>query len=219
MKKLVSYATLLTALISTNTLSATEIPSKLYIGAGYGHSSYDPDLSSSWASTKADDSSDYYNLYVGYDLNQYIAIEGGYYNLGEISYSSSSTGRVITQDLTETLNLKSTAEFDGFTIALAGHYPIIENISLFGKLGLMKWEKDTSGTLHIESSYKNANGDVTTEQSYSNYSGSNDDNDLFYGIGASYHFDKVAINAEYSHFEFDSLEVDTFGISISYHFK
>ncbi len=68
-----------------------------------------------------------YKAQLGYQVNKYFAVEGGYVDLGEAKYSVSGPG------LGGDLKLKAS----GANIAALGIYPIDDSFSVFGKLGVI----------------------------------------------------------------------------------
>lgn len=86
-----------------------------------------------------------WKLFGGYLFNQYIALEGGYFNLGEMSFDdTTNTGETF----------KGTASVQGFNADVVGHLPLMERLSLFGRLGVTYAEvnKDYSysgGTFYV----------------------------------------------------------------------
>jgi len=84
-------------------------------------------------------------LFGGYLFNQYFAIEGGYFNLGELTFKDeTNTGEVY----------KGTAKMQGVNADAIAHLPILDRLSIFGRVGVMYAEVDkkysyTGGTLYI----------------------------------------------------------------------
>ena len=62
---------------------------------------------------------------VGYDFNPNLAIEGGYFDSGTMTYSGTATGATISADVKAT----------GLQVALLGIAPINDKFSLFAKVG------------------------------------------------------------------------------------
>lgn len=73
-----------------------------------------------------------HGLTVGYRINPYLAVEGGYVNLGNMGYqSNTNTGAVVG-------NVKS----QGLTAAAVGILPIARDVSVYGKLGVIDARTD-----------------------------------------------------------------------------
>lgn len=75
-----------------------------------------------------DDSTDSgYKLFSGYQFNRYLALEGGYFDLGEFNFTS-------TTQPAGTFNGK--LEAHGFNMDLVGTIPFTEKFSAFGRAGI-----------------------------------------------------------------------------------
>jgi OOP family OmpA-OmpF porin len=66
-----------------------------------------------------------YRLFVGKQLNRYLAIEAGYYDLGEFGFNA------VTSDG----SLNGSAGFRGVNLDLVGQLPLSERFSLLGRVG------------------------------------------------------------------------------------
>lgn len=108
-----------------------------YIGGNLGQTQADIDeqriadslLQNGFSNTLVnDDSTDRgYKLFGGYQFNRYLALEGGYFNLGEFSFTST------TQPLgTFNGNIK----LHGVNVDVVGFVPFTEKFSAFGRLGV-----------------------------------------------------------------------------------
>ena len=73
-----------------------------------------------------DDSSTGYKLYGGYRLNRYIAVEGGYFDLGDFGFKATT---VPAGTLTGNIKLR------GLNLDLVGTLPITDKFSVFGRIG------------------------------------------------------------------------------------
>ena len=72
------------------------------------------------------DDSTSWRIYGGYDFNEYIGIEGGYLDIGEIS------------DTVQAVRIR--AEADGWTVAAVGNLPLSERWSVHAKAGYYFWD-------------------------------------------------------------------------------
>ncbi len=122
-------------------------------------------------SSSMDETDTGWKLFAGYQFNPYFAVEGGYVDLGEFSFSTSVTAApagYTTGSLSGNVKTKN-----GFLVDAVGIWPVTDKVSVFGKLGAysMKTELSASG-------------------SSGSLSESSTDSDLHWGIGAGYDFDK-----------------------------
>lgn len=119
-----------------NSAIAAEDDTGFYIGANIGQSQAKIDdariisrlRASGLATTSiADDNSDIaYKLFGGYKFNQNIALEAGYFNLGQFAYTATT---IPAGTLNGNVNL------DGVNLDVVGILPITEKFSGFGRLG------------------------------------------------------------------------------------
>ena len=108
-----------------------------YLGAGVGQSRAtidEPRLRASLAANGetvtgfAKDQRDTgYKLFVGRQLNQYVAVEAGYFDLGKFDFQSSTSGNGV---------LNGQAGFRGVNLDLLGQLPLSQRLSLLGRVGM-----------------------------------------------------------------------------------
>ena len=107
-----------------------------YIGAGIGRSrgNIDQDrltrsLSANGAAVTAfgtDERDTGYKLFVGKQLNRYLALELGYFDLGKFSFNSTTSGNGV---------FNGEAGFRGANLDLLAQLPLSERLSLLGRVG------------------------------------------------------------------------------------
>ena len=108
-----------------------------YIGAGVGQSRAtidEPRLRASLAANgetvtgfTKDERDTGYKLFVGRQLNQYFAVEAGYFDLGKFDFKSSTSGNGV---------LNGQAGFRGVNLDLLGQLPLSQRLSLLGRVGM-----------------------------------------------------------------------------------
>jgi OOP family OmpA-OmpF porin len=108
-----------------------------YVGAGIGQARANIDdarLKSSLTANGAtlnsfttDERSTGGKLYVGKQLNQYFAIEGGYFDLGKFGFNSTTSGNGA---------LNGEVGFRGVNLDLVGQLPLSQRFSLLGTVGM-----------------------------------------------------------------------------------
>jgi OOP family OmpA-OmpF porin len=108
-----------------------------YIGAGVGQSRASIDdarlirsLTANGAtlgSFTTDERGRGYKVFAGKQLNQYFAIEGGYFDLGKFSFNSTTSGNGV---------LNGEAGFRGANLDLVGQLPLSQRFSLLGRVGM-----------------------------------------------------------------------------------
>ena len=142
-----------------------------------------------------------FKIGAGIQLNQYIAVEFQYTDLGSPVYKAH------VSDGIDELSAKVTGDTDGYGVNLVGTLPF-DRFKLFGKVGYHKFETEAAAelndgfdTLKVKDSEKEW---VTS-----------------YGIGASYAFTpQVELAAEFERYQdvADSYDVDMASIGLRYNF-
>lgn len=151
---------------------------------------------SSW-----DDKDTAFKIGAGIQLNQHIAVEFQYIDLGTPEYKASITDGV------DTMSLKMTGKTDGYGMNLVGSLPF-DRFKLFGKVGYHK--------LETEASLKVTDGGFSMKESDSEKEWVTS-----YGIGASYAFTpQVELAAEIERYQdvADEYDVDFASIGLRYNF-
>ncbi|MBU2710991.1 outer membrane beta-barrel protein [Zooshikella harenae] len=110
-----------------------------YLGGNVGQTDFD-ECADGFSCDEKDTG---WKLYGGYQLNQNIGIEAGYYNFGE------TTGKNRFG--------KYSVEAEGLGVALTGTLPLNNQFSLTSKIGAMRWEADG----HYRGRFTYANDDET----------------------------------------------------------
>lgn len=126
-----------------------------YIGGNLGQTRSDIDenriaaslMESGFSNTLVKDASATnhgYKLFGGYQFNRYLAVEGGYFNLGKFGFTS-------TTQPSGTFN--GNIKLQGVNVDLVGFVPFTEHLSAFGRLGVNYAEaKDNfsgTGFVHV----------------------------------------------------------------------
>jgi OOP family OmpA-OmpF porin len=192
------YLVLLLTLLLTATAQADG-----YFGIGFGRSKADVKadvenvlgaiegvpfgtpvgLGETWSSD-AKDSATGYRVFIGNQINQNFAVEGGYVDLGRFLADASLTVPGFGTD-----TLAATVKARGFDLGLIGFAPVTEQFSFLGRVGIFLW-------------------DVRYNDTFTNFLGSSDSisesasgNSLSYGLGAKYDFSKsVSLRGEFQRF-------------------
>lgn len=198
---------------------------------GIQNSTLDEDLSGLSPFGNVSDNDTSFNITAGYSFNKYIAIEGGYMDMGEIL--GVSTGNVTTTgDFQWTLpnldiiipngttaNASLDAEVDGWTLGGVFSLPVSDNFSVYGKAGYYFWDADARLSAALTAGSITVNGITYNAPISDSISVGYDGEDPYWGIGAEYVFsESMAIRADYNQFEVDSFDVETIGAALKYNF-
>lgn len=126
---------------------------------------------------------------VGYDFNPNLAIEGGYFDSGTMTYSGTATGATISADVKAT----------GLQVALLGIAPINDKFSLFAKVGYTAVSVKTNARVNTTSA-----------------SSTSDKNNSGYGFGATYKLsDKLSLRGEWESVASDTNAI-TLGLQLKF---
>lgn len=115
-----------------------------YLGAGIGQSRASIDdqrlirsLTANGATLtafSADERDVGYKLFVGKQLNQYFALEAGYFDLGKFDFDATTSGNGV---------LRGEAGFRGINLDLVGQLPLSQRVSLLARAGMNYAEAST----------------------------------------------------------------------------
>lgn len=179
-----------------------------YIGGSFGKSKVS-DFSSSdlntelaslgvTATSTTEDGDSGLKVFAGYRIMKYLAVEGAYANLGEVSARVITTAPVAG---TANIELENTA----ITLSALGILPLNDKFSLFGRLGLNVWNVDVSAS-------GTGSGGAT-------YSDSDDGTGVVYGLGAAYNLTpNLNLRVEWERYDFDGSDLDFASVGLGWSF-
>jgi len=158
---LILLATL--ALTSANCMAGDDDNSGWYIGANLGQSSNTVDqgrinnslMGSGLTSTgsSSNNSSTGGKIFLGYSFNSYFSLEGGYFDLGSLGFSSSTNPAG---------SLNGTLKPQGENLDLVASYPFTDDFSVFARAGgtynQVKADFNSSGAALLQNSYTDNGG-------------------------------------------------------------
>jgi OOP family OmpA-OmpF porin len=190
MKKILAAS----AIALSGTLAATQASAQAFIGGSLGQSDIDDEITTGLITSGTVDGKDTgWKLFGGYMFNQHFGVEGAYVDLGEVSYSGDFNGSPVTG---------GNVEVSGFNIAAIGSYPINEQFSVFGKIGLFLWDAEASDTT----------GGAP-------FSAKEDGTDISFGLGVGYNFTRnLGVRAEWELFKTDDADASLISIGVLWRF-
>lgn len=145
-----------------------------YAGLGIGQSHYQ-DVDAPSANTRSEG----WKAYAGYAFNKYLAIEGGYANLNDMTATDG------------TLNVNVAT--DAWTLGALLSYPVTEKFAVMGKLG----------AAYVLSDINVKNGTARMVRT------GDDDYEPNYGVGVSYALlDNLSLRAEWERFDRSDFDID-----------
>jgi OOP family OmpA-OmpF porin len=183
------------ALALSGLLAATQASAQAFVGASIGQSDVDEEITAGLINSgpQVDSKDNAFKVFGGYMFNRHFGVEGAYVDLGEVSYSGSFFGSPVTGGKVETT---------GFNVAALGSYPVTEEFSVFGKIGLFIWEAEASDTT----------GGVP-------FSEKTDGTDISFGLGLNNQFTRnLGVRAEWERFKLDEADADLISVGIVWRF-
>lgn len=183
-----------------------------YGGANIGRSSAtidDPRITSGLAraglasaSIANKDRDNAYKIYGGYQFNQYIGLEGGYFDLGKFGFAAN------TQPLG---TLTGNTRLNGFNLDVVGMLPLSDSFAALGRVGINNAQTRDSFT-------------GTGAVNITNPNPSKRETNYKLGVGMQYAFnDALAVRAEIERYRVNDAignkgHVDVFSIGLVYRF-
>lgn len=164
-----------------------------YFGAGVGSGNLDAtgqDLTG-LPNAQVKDNATTYTARLGYRFNPYLAVEGGYYDLGKYEFSGGSGASVVT----------GSAKAKSFGLSAVGIAPLGNNFELYGRIGIEESEIKVNANLGSL-----ATGNASTK-----------DTGATYGVGARWMFTpNFGLFAEWM--RNDKIEVDSYLGGVDFRF-
>ena len=197
----------LIAISMWSAVSISHASEGFYFGVNLGQASYDVALDDaailddgSLFSADLDDTDTSLSLTLGYQLTPNLSLEGGYIDLGEFAFNATSDGSGFLYPAGP-VGIK--VEADGLFFDIKGQLPLNEQFSLYGKLGLLKWDADLKLSLSIGSGSGNVD----------------DGSDVFFGVGGLFNINNNwALSVDYTLYELEDLDVDVFSVGVQFGF-
>ena len=152
-----------------------------------------------------------FKLLGGYKFNRNFAVEGGYFHLGEFTYTAQTL---------PTGSQSGSAKFEGLNLDAVGILPFTEKLSAFGRVGLTYvWTKDkfsgTGAVAVLNAAGVNSVGDPNPEEKEASYK---------YGLGLQYDFTpSLGLRGEWERYRVNDAvgnkgDIDMYSIGLVYIF-
>jgi OOP family OmpA-OmpF porin len=182
------------ALTLSGALAATQASAQAFVGGSIGQGDIDDEITSGLIDSGSVDGKDTaWKIFGGYMFNKNFGVEAAYVDLGEVSYSGLFGGAPVTG---------GAVELTGFNISALGSYPINEQFSVFGKIGLFLWDAEASDTT----------GGVP-------FSAKDDGTDVSFGVGLGYNFSRnLGVRAEWEMFKTDDADASLISVGVLWRF-
>jgi hypothetical protein len=196
---------ILTSLLATNALADTPF----YVGGGYGLAKLKQDLDpDTVGGTDFDDNSGSYTLFVGFELNNRIAFEGGYIDFGDVDDKTTTENCSTILSSTfcvDPTNSKTKFEADGWYANAQYHFPMGNSGSLDLMGGLIYGDSKT----RTSSTDPSLNLDIPSDDS--------DDAGLMFGLGYTHQLTPTLYlrgAGTYYKLDFDNVIDDPYRLSL-----
>jgi len=194
---------------------------RFYLGGSIGQTKIDDDFCDVLIRPKpnCDNKDTSAKLYGGYNIHKNFAVEIGYIDFGEYQMNLSIEDRGTYSFSRTRLTLKQS--INSFFFAGIGKINVHPKITLFGKIGLHRWNTHTEW---VFTNFGMWNGLGIVHNWYDNQGSTVDskDTDYFYGIGgevAPFSNQKIKLRMEYEMFEFDGNRyLDFLSLGVTYTF-
>jgi OOP family OmpA-OmpF porin len=197
MKRLISLLAL-AAIAAANSAAVAE--TGLYGGLGIGGSKIEADFAlSDGEDTFAIDFDEYdvsFKAFAGYRLLDWLAVEGGWYYLGEPDGSAAAVD--------PSTRITTEIELDGWVADAVAFWRFQEQWELFGKVGVISWNSDVTVQSKVDANNSPSGNPPVADTVFSD-----DENgeDIKYGAGVNYlHDDNLALRGEFEYFDIDGTD-------------
>lgn len=196
-------------LLASVTGPASASESGLYAGVQFGRADTDVDLGDVTADLAAhgiigtaevsDAARDAWRVFGGYGFNDYLAVEGGYTDLGEIVTRLRGTGPVNIHDAHGSVPISG----KGVELAAVARYPFSERFSALARAGLWRWKSE----------YDLLNADNTVSSS------TRRGTDILFGLGAEVRFaERWSARLSWDQYRLDSDdETNVYSLALIFH--
>lgn len=156
-------------------------------------------------SSQFDNKDNTFNVYLGFDVSDAFAVEGGYVNFGSVAHGFAS----MFDPQSSIGNVSASTQFridvEGPHVSGLAKYSITDSANVYGRLGVLLWDTES---LYRRNQFINGNssgGDVTMTK---NGTG------IILGFGLDVHFLRVA----YEIYKVDEFDVRFLNVGLKYEF-
>ena len=192
----IKKALVASCLVIGSMVAATQALAEAFIGGSIGQGDIGDEITTGLidGNQTIDGKDTAWKIFGGYMFNRHFGLEAAYVNLGELSYSGTFQGAAVTG---------GKVELSGINIAALGAYPVTEQFSVFGKIGLFLWDAEASDTT----------------AGLGAFSAKEDGTDVSFGVGVGYNFTRnLGVRAEWEMFKADEADASLISIGLVWRF-
>jgi hypothetical protein len=187
---------LLVALVAATASSAGAAERRFYISAKWGSTDFKGSIDDRLQQI-FDGDEDSQAFEIGYRFLKYLGVQAGYHDFGNAPGFGSPCGP--GAEVCPALVVPTIADTTAYSVSVVPRLPLIGTLSLFGKLGLARWESDVRGVFSDGASF-----------------GSFSEEELIYGVGLRAGLiGPISIFGEYEKLG-DVIETISFGATLTF---
>lgn len=205
MKKYLVAAGIAALFSSTAFAQASQNKTPFYLGFSAGQTKIDTGVSGLTGTASLDESDTGYKIFGGYKFDNIWSAEIQYADFGKASLKGNNGDRFTfegTQYQFTSNNAEISVKAKSFGAAIVAGYDVSSVVRPYAKLGLHRWDSDSSVT-----------------SSAGNASISDSGTDPFYGIGIQFSItDQLAARVEAEHYKYDSEKAQLISVGLMYRF-
>lgn len=144
-----------------------------------------------------------FRIALGFAASDNLAFEIGYVDLGEATADGTSDGSSAGIGGWSAGPVGVTAAVDGYDLGFSGRMPTSETFALTARVGVLLWDLE-----------------VTVEDGGSTFSGSDDGNDVYFGLGAELSVSPtVGFRGDFIRYSVDDIDIDSLSLSAVIRFE
>lgn len=141
-----------------------------------------------------------FRVALGFAATENLTFEVGYLDLGEATAEGTSDGTGVFWTAGP-VGLK--AAVDGYDLGFVGRMPTSETFALMARVGVLLWDLE-----------------VSLEDGGGTFSGSDDGNDVYFGLGAEFSVSPtVGFRGEFTRYSVDDFDIDALSLSAIIRFE
>jgi OOP family OmpA-OmpF porin len=205
MKKHLLAIALVSLTSTTAFAQANQNKSPFYLGFSAGQTKIDTGVSGLTGTATLDESDTGYKIFGGYKFDNIWSAEIQYADFGKASLKGNNGDRFTFEGAQYQFtanNSEVSVKAKSFGAAIVAGYDVSSVVRPYAKLGLHRWDSDSSVTSNV-----------------GNASISDSGTDPFYGIGIQFSItDQLAARVEAEHYKYDSEKAQLISVGLMYRF-
>ncbi|BBM01755.1 outer membrane beta-barrel protein [Microbulbifer sp. GL-2] len=216
---------ILAAILATSASSSMAMENNFYLKSSFGK--VDTDISNREAlenfGVKLSDPKGW-NVTLGYRLNNFLSIEGGYTNLGSSEGRDRGSDSINTdyEALHYEYDYKVDIDTQSRMLGIFLTTDITKNLYAGIRVGYQQWDAELKEVENLNWNYEVviSGSQIASESGSSNYSykGDDDGSDPYYGISAGWNYNNWSLSLEHTIFEMGDRKPNFSSLALTYNF-